>query len=88
MRARDVALTTRKPEAISIRNVLAGTIVEIRAEPGTAFAETLIDIGGGRLRARVTREALADLALEVGRPVFALVKSISFDRRARADRPR
>lgn len=88
VRARDVALTTRRPDAISIRNVLSGTIAEIREEPGTAFAETLIDIGGGRLRARITREALADLALDVGTPVFALVKSISFDRRTLADRPR
>jgi len=82
IRARDVALTTRKPEAISIRNVLAGTVAEIVEEPGTAFAETLIDIGGGRLRSRITREAVDDLGLAVGIPVFALIKSVSFDRRS------
>jgi molybdate transport system ATP-binding protein len=57
-------------------------VVEIREEPDTAYAETLVDIGGGRLRARITREAVADLELAVGKPVFALVKSISFDRPA------
>lgn len=88
VRARDVALTTHKPHAMSIRNVFPGTIVEIREEPGTAFAETLVDIGGGRLRARITREAVADLLLEVGMPVFALVKSISFDRRTLAKKAR
>ncbi len=82
IRARDVTLTTRRPEAISIRNILSGTVTEIAEEPQTAFAETLVDIGGGRLRARVTREAIADLGLKVGTPVFALIKSISFDGRS------
>lgn len=86
IRARDVALSTQKPVGLSIRNVFAGTIVEIREEPGTAFAETLVDIGGGRLRARITREAAADLSLEIGKPIFALVKSISFDRRTLTQR--
>lgn len=83
VRARDVTLATVKPENISIRNALNGTVLEIREEADTAFAETLIDIGGGRIRARITRQAVADLGLTTGCPVFALVKSISFDRRAR-----
>ena len=87
VRARDVALATDEPGAMSIRNVFRGKVVEIREEPGTAFAETLVDIGGGRLRARITREAAADLSLAVGKPVYALVKSISFDRRTLAQRP-
>ena len=80
IRARDVALSTRRPRAISIRNVLPGTVVAIREQPGTAYAEALVEIGGGRLRARITREAAADLALRTGKRVFALVKSISFER--------
>ena len=56
--------------------------MEIREEPDTAFAETLIDIGGGRLRARVTRHSVADLGLTPGLPVYALIKSITFDRRS------
>ena len=82
IRARDVALATTRPVGISIRNILAGTISEIADEPGTAFAETLVDVGGERLRARITRAAVADLGLTVGQPVFALVKSIAFDGRA------
>lgn len=82
VRARDVALATRKPSEISIRNILEGTLVEIVEEPDTAFAETLVDIGGQRLRARLTRAAVADLGLAPGMRVFALVKSVSFDRRA------
>jgi molybdate transport system ATP-binding protein len=82
IRARDVALTTRKPDSISIRNVLYGTIAEIAEDRETAFAEVLVDIGGAGLRARLTREAMADLALETGAPVYALVKSVSFDGRS------
>jgi molybdate transport system ATP-binding protein len=81
IRARDVALATRAPEDISIRNILPGTIAEIVEEPETAFAETLVDIGGAKIRARVTRSAVASLALAPGKPVFVLFKSIAFDRR-------
>ena len=82
VRARDVSLATERPRGISIRNILAGFVVAIEEEPQTAFAETLVDIGSGRLRARITRAAVAELALVPGKPVFALVKSIAFDRRA------
>ena len=82
IRARDVALATKAPESISIRNVLPGTVAEIVEEPHTAFAETLVDIGGAKIRARVTRSAIAALALMPGKPVFVLFKSIAFDRRA------
>lgn len=83
LRARDVALATRRPEQVSIRNVLAGHVAEIRAEPGTAFAETSVDVGGTRLRARITRESADALSLAPGVPVFALIKSIAVDRGAR-----
>ena len=82
IRARDVALTTSRPQAISMRNVLAGTVVALREELDTAYAEALVDIGGGRLRAKITREAVHDLALQVGSPVFALIKSVSLQRGA------
>ncbi len=80
VRARDVALAIERPAGLSIRNILAGRIVEIRADTGAAFAEILVDIGGGRLRAGVTREAVEELRLAPGRPVFALIKSATLDR--------
>jgi len=82
IRARDVVLATQRPEGISVRNILTGTICEIVQEPETAFAEILVDVGDARLRARLTRMAVAELALEVGKPVYALIKSVTFDRRA------
>lgn len=80
IRARDVALAVAKPAAISVRNILAGTVLDTAQDPDTAFAEVLVDVGGGRLRARITRDALQDLGLVAGSPVYALIKSISFDR--------
>ena len=82
VRARDVALATTRPEGISVRNIVEGVVEQIVEEPRAAFAEALVDIGGARLRARITRAAVADLRLREGTPVFALIKSIAFDRRA------
>ncbi|HWP20201.1 MAG TPA: molybdenum ABC transporter ATP-binding protein [Burkholderiaceae bacterium] len=81
IRARDVALAIEPPRGLSIRNVLAGTLAALHEEPDTPFAETLVDIGGARIRARLTRQAVAELGLQVGQPVYALVKSIALDRR-------
>ena len=82
IRARDVALATTRPTGISIRNIIEGTLVDLVLEPDTAFAETLIAVGDARIRARITRAAVAELGLVPGMQLMALVKSISFDRRA------
>ena len=79
IRARDVALATERPAGISIRNILRGTLAELAEDENTPFAEAVIDVGGQRLRARITRAAAADLRLAVGQSVFALVKSVSFE---------
>ena len=86
IRSRDVALATAKPQGTSVRNILSGTVIDIVEDPDTAFAEVLVDIGGGRLRARITRDASAELGLATGKPVYALVKTISFDRPASRSR--
>ncbi len=81
IRARDVALATQRPEGISIRNVLPGTVDDITPEPDTAFAEVYVTLRTTRFRARLTRAAVEDLRLTKGTPVFALIKSVTFDRR-------
>ncbi|HUG36791.1 MAG TPA: TOBE domain-containing protein, partial [Candidatus Limnocylindrales bacterium] len=61
---------------------LEGHVAELVEEPDTAFAEAFVTLtGGAQVRARLTRAAVAELALAPGRPVFALVKSVAFDRR-------
>jgi molybdate transport system ATP-binding protein len=79
IRARDVALATKKPEGISIRNILPGTISDMQQRDGSPYTDVQINVGSAHLRAQVTRDACADLGLQPGSDVFALVKSMSFD---------
>ena len=76
--ARDVAIATLRPQQLSIRNILAARI--LRIEPSTTIdVELVLDIGGEHLRARITRDALEELGLEVGKEVFALIKSVALE---------
>lgn len=79
IRARDVAVATEEPQGLSIRNQLPGTIERLEADPETGSAELLIDIGGQRIRARLTLAAIEDLELSEGRSVFALIKSVGLE---------
>lgn len=83
IRARDVAIATQRPEGLSIRNIFAGTVGGIAPSPDTAFAEVAIDLGAARIRAKVTKAAVEDLGLSIGMQVYALIKSVSFDRSLR-----
>lgn len=78
--ARDVSLATSRPDGLSIRNVLAGTIVSI-GDGAAAVVDVALDLHGDRLTARITREAVDALALAPGQRVFALVKAVSFEPR-------
>jgi molybdate transport system ATP-binding protein len=79
IRARDVAVATTEPLGLSIRNQLPGTIAALEADEDTGSAELLIDIGGPRLRARLTLAAVEDLSLTEGLSVYALVKSVGLE---------
>jgi molybdate transport system ATP-binding protein len=76
--ARDVAIATVRPEKLSIRNVLKGRIrlIEIVSNMNV---EIFLEVDGEHLRARITRDALEDLDLAVGREVFALIKSVALE---------
>jgi molybdate transport system ATP-binding protein len=80
VRARDVMLALRPPEAISALNVLAVTVTEIGDAEG-AIVEVGLDCAGDRLRARITRRSLRALALAPGRPCYAVLKSVAVGRR-------
>lgn len=82
VRARDVTLAVKRPEGISTRNIHEGRVIKLMPEDGTAFAEVLVDLGPAHVQARITRAAVMDLGLTDGAQVFALIKSVSFDRRA------
>ncbi len=81
VQARDVALAIDLTGRLSIRNRLAATVTAI-ADSGGQSVDVKLDAGGDALVARVTAAAVADLKLEVGRPVVALIKATAFDRPA------
>jgi molybdate transport system ATP-binding protein len=81
IRARDVALALERPRAASIQNVIPAVVRSIGNEFG-ALVEVSIAAGSTLIVARVTRKAVAELALEPGSAVFALVKAVSLDRRS------
>lgn len=81
IRARDVAVALAKPEGLSIRNCLAAQIVSLDPQPDGPFVELLLDCNGVHIRARITRASMVDLNLQSDQAVYALIKSISFDRR-------
>jgi molybdate transport system ATP-binding protein len=74
--ARDVILATSRPENLSVRNILSGTIARIAGDDvDTDLVH--VDIGGPRVLARVTRAASTALDLQQGRQVWVLVKAVS-----------
>ena len=78
IQARDVALATRAPEGLSIRNILRTKIISIDVVD-EIFAEILLNVGGQPLLARITDEAVNDLKLTVGQEIYALIKSVAID---------
>ena len=80
IRARDVMISLRPPEEISALNVLAGRIAVIAPSPSGAQADVRLDCNGATLIARLTAKSVERLALGPGRPVYAVIKSVSFER--------
>ena len=79
VRAREVMLATKAPENISALNVMAGVVADIGVGDGPAV-DVRLDCNGEALLARLTRYSVDHLGLQPGTPVFALVKSVAFDR--------
>jgi molybdate transport system ATP-binding protein len=80
VRARDVMLATKAPESISALNVIAGVVADIGVGEGPVI-DVRLDCNGEALLAKLTRYSVEQLQLQPGMAVFALVKSVAFDRR-------
>jgi molybdate transport system ATP-binding protein len=76
IKARDVSIALKRPEDVSIQNILQGTVREVGPERGGAV-DVVIMVGSTLVRARVTQRAVDVLALVPGRDVYALVKAVS-----------
>jgi molybdate transport system ATP-binding protein len=87
--ARDVIVSTQMPQFLSVRNNLKGVVSAVEDDGASDLIS--IDIGAGTgagagaggsaggptILARVTKAATRDLSLVPGKPVWALVKSVS-----------
>lgn len=82
IRATDVTIALVRPERLSIRITLSGTIETVEGEGGPLVLVGVRLAGGELLRASITRLAARDLALSPGMPVFCLVKSAALDERS------
>lgn len=80
IKARDVSLALTPPKGVSILNVLAGTVTELREE-GDASVDVMLDTGCP-IWARITRKSRDALDLKPETKVYALIKAVSIDRRS------
>ena len=74
--ARDLILATEPPHALSVRNALAGVVATIEAD-GSHAALVRVDAGGTAIIVRVTAQAVRELALRPGLPVWVLIKAVT-----------
>ncbi len=77
--AREIILATEAPAGISLHNILPTLVVAVTEDHTRHIAMVELATGEARLLARVTPDAVARLALRPGKPVLALVKSMSVD---------
>jgi molybdate transport system ATP-binding protein len=77
--AREVILANQAPEAISLHNILAGTVRGLIDAPARQSVLVEIAVADGVLLSRVTPDAITRLGLEPGSPVLSLIKSTSID---------
>jgi molybdate transport system ATP-binding protein len=77
--AREVILAAGEPAGLSLHNAIAGTVSALSIDPAFDHAIVQIAVGRTHLLAEVTRDAIARLDIAIGRPLYALVKSVSID---------
>ena len=58
---------------ISARNILKGTVLDIRKSATTAHIR--LDVGGTTIMASITNEAVDDLKLVAGQKAYAVIKA-------------
>jgi molybdate transport system ATP-binding protein len=73
IRAEDVLVSLDRPERISARNVLSGRVAAIDAQPDHQLVH--VQAAGDRLTAKLTAEAVQELELRIGTPVYLVIKS-------------
>ncbi len=78
IRAEEIMLALEEPRTISANNVLLMHVLGVRKN-SAAHADVQLELGRTRLVARITRASLERLQLAAGKPVFAIIKSVTVD---------
>jgi molybdopterin-binding protein len=59
---------------VSARNVFKGTVKDVKSGPVTS--QVTVDIGGGNsITSTITSDAVDDLSLAAGKPVYVMIKA-------------
>jgi molybdate transport system ATP-binding protein len=77
--AREVILATQAPSGLSVHNVLTGTVRSVAVDDASDAAIVQIAVGSTRILAEVTKDAVSRLAIVEGKPLHALIKSVSLE---------
>ena len=79
VRSRDISIGLAPPVQSSVLNAIPARVVSVTPDD-VAQADIVLDAGGTRLLARITRRSVAHLALQPGSQVYAMIKAASVDR--------
>lgn len=74
--AQDVILSKEYPRGLSALNILPGQIISVRSGDGPG-AIVSMQTPAGKILARITRRSASAMALVVGTPCHAVIKSVS-----------
>lgn len=77
--AREVILASRRPEGLSLHNVVEATVLAIEPAAHAALRLVHLEVGATRLLSLVTVDAERKLGLAPGQPVLALVKAVAIE---------
>ena len=77
--AREIILASEPPRGLSLHNVLSGRVSAMHGDEGSGLVIVQIAVGAVRLLAEVTRDAVAQLGIATGLPLYALIKSVSLE---------
>jgi len=80
IKARDVMLSLSRPVDISALNIVPCRIADLQEDDG-GMVNVGLDRDGAKFLARITPKSARDLGLTPGKPVYAVIKSVAFDRR-------
>ncbi|MEM9669152.1 MAG: molybdenum ABC transporter ATP-binding protein [Pseudomonadota bacterium] len=77
---KDVSISVDPPSGLSMQNSLSCVVKSIDDDRASAFCTLTLLVESEKFEARITRKALKTLNLQIGQPVFALIKTASFQR--------